>query len=233
MVGDGGCFSQRSAFLDYEQYFQHECNTRLFCTLPDLACFNGLWHVYYAYSAWGTIDSAIGVATSPSLTNAVWTDQGKVIESPTDIGSINCIDPSIYVAANGAVWMSFGSYSDGIMVMPINPATGMALSSPVKVASSTRTFFANTTEGSCIYQHGGYWYLFLNYGGCCDTTYSTYNIRVGRGGSPNGPYYDKSGVNMTNGGGTVFLEKLRPLHWSWPSGHQQRQRHELVDLSFL
>jgi len=24
-----------------------------------LACFNGLWHVYYAYSQWGTINSAI------------------------------------------------------------------------------------------------------------------------------------------------------------------------------
>jgi hypothetical protein len=173
---------------------------------PDLAYFNGLWHIYYAYSQWATINSAIGVATSPSLTNAVWTDQSKVIQSPTDINSINCIDPSIYVAPNGTVWMSFGSYSDGIVVMQIDPATGKGLNSPVKVASSSTSYFANTTEGSCIYQHGGWWYLFLNYGGCCDLTYSTYNIRVGRSGSPTGPYFDKNGVNLIGGGGTMFLE---------------------------
>jgi hypothetical protein len=35
---------------------------------------------------------------------------------------------------------------------------------------------------------------------------STYNIRVGRSTSVTGPYYDKSGINLTNGGGTMVLE---------------------------
>jgi hypothetical protein len=167
---------------------------------PDLACFNGLWHVYYAYSQWGTINSAIGVATSPSLTSPVWTDQGKVIQSPADINYINCIDPSIYVAPNGTVWMSFGSYSGGIIVMQIDPATGKGLSAPVLVGGGCGT------EGSCIYQHGGYWYLFLNFDGCCNLTYSTYNIRVGRSSSPTGPYIDRNGVNLLNCAGTMVLE---------------------------
>ena len=35
---------------------------------------------------------------------------------------------------------------------------------------------------------------------------STYNIRVGRSANVTGPYFDKSGINMTNGGGTMVLE---------------------------
>jgi arabinan endo-1,5-alpha-L-arabinosidase len=183
---------------------------------PDTAYFNGLWHMYYAYSQWGTIDSVIGLATSPSLTNAVWTDQGKVVKSydpatsDTDTTAYNCIDPSIYVAANGTVWLSYGSYSSGILVAQINPTNGMRLN-----ASSVGTQVANNAvgggwgsseEGSCIYQHGGYWYLFANWGGCCDVTYSTYNIRVGRSTSPTGPYYDRNGVDLNDSGGTMFLE---------------------------
>ena len=68
------------------------------------------------------------------MTNATWADQGKVVESQypptaeTDTTAYNCIDPSIYVAAiTGTVWMSFGSYSSGIVVTQIDPATGLRL----------------------------------------------------------------------------------------------------------
>jgi Glycosyl hydrolases family 43/Concanavalin A-like lectin/glucanases superfamily len=183
---------------------------------PDIAYFNGKYNLYYSVSSWGTIDSAIGLATSPSLANPVWTDQGKVIQSDavgytdanTDLTANNCIDPSILVAANGTVWMVFGSYSDGILVMQLDPATGKRLypaTAPYKVASSSTSFFSNTTEGACLYQRGAYYYLFLNYGGCCSGIDSTYNIRVGRSTSPIGPFYDRSVVNLKNGGGTLFL----------------------------
>jgi hypothetical protein len=184
---------------------------------PDEAYFNGRYNVYYACSDWGTIDSAIGLVTSPSLVAPVWADQGKVIQSDpvgqtnadTDLTAYNCIDPSILVDTNGTVWMSFGSYSDGILVMQLDPATGkrIAPNSPItKIADNGATFFSNTTEGSCLFQHGGYYYLFLNFGGCCAGISSTYNIRVGRSTSVAGPYLDKTGVSMLAGGGTMFLE---------------------------
>jgi hypothetical protein len=182
---------------------------------PDEAYFNGRYNLYYACSEWGTINSAIGLVTSPSLVSPVWTDRGKVIESNyptttnTDLTAYNCIDPSIMVDANGTVWMSFGSYSDGILIMQLDPSTGkrIATNSPIyRVANNGATFFSNTEEGSCLYQHGGYYYLFVNFGGCCDGVNSTYNIRVGRSTTVTGPYYDKNNNNMTNGGGTTVLE---------------------------
>jgi len=183
---------------------------------PDIAYFNGKYHLYYSISEWGTIDSAIGLVTSPSLQSPTWTDQGKVIQSDasweagpdTDLTAYNCIDPSILVESNGSVWMSFGSYSDGILVMPLNPATGMRLNPgtpPTKVADNGPSFFSNTTEASCLYRRGSYYYLFINFGGCCSGTNSTYNIRVGRSASVTGPYLDRSGVNLLNGGGTMVL----------------------------
>ncbi|HUA38161.1 MAG TPA: family 43 glycosylhydrolase [Candidatus Sulfopaludibacter sp.] len=184
---------------------------------PDEAYFNGRYNIYYACSIWGTINSAIGLVTTPSLIAPTWTDQGKVIQSnpvgqtnaTTDLTAYNCIDPSIMVDTNGTVWMSFGSYSDGILIMQLDPSTGKRISanSPIyRVSNNGPTFFSSTEEGSYLYQHGGYYFLFVNFGGCCDGINSTYNIRVGRSTSVTGPYYDRAGVNMTNGGGTMFLE---------------------------
>ncbi|MGH9614738.1 MAG: family 43 glycosylhydrolase, partial [Bryobacteraceae bacterium] len=187
---------------------------------PDVAYFNGRYNLYYACSVWGTINSAIGLVTSPSLSSPTWTDQGKVIESNyptttnTDLTAYNCIDPSILVDNDGSVWMSFGSYSDGILIMQINPTTGKRIL-PVRpiyrVSNNGPTFFSNTEEGSCLYRHGNYYYLFVNFGGCCAGVDSTYNIRVGRSTSVTGPYFDKSGINMTNGGGTMVLESTGRL----------------------
>ena len=183
---------------------------------PDIAYFNGRYNLYYACSTFGTRNSAIGLVTTPSLTSPTWTDQGKVVQSDatfakpeTDTTSFNCIDPGILVDTNGTVWMSYGSYSDGILVTQIDPATGKRLNPAAigtKVASSTATFNQNTTEGSCLYQRGGYYYLFLNYGGCCAGVNSTYNIRVGRSANVTGPFLDKGGANMLTGGGTMVLE---------------------------
>ena len=184
---------------------------------PDVAFFNGRYHLYYSVSEWATIDSVIGLVTSPSLISPVWTDQGKVVQSDantavkpeTDTTSFNCIDPSILVDTNGSVWMVYGSYSDGILVTQIDPATGKRLnpnSVGTKIASSSTSFFANTTEAAHLHQRGGYYWLFLNYGGCCSGINSTYNIRVGRSTSVTGPYLDKSGANLIGGGGTMLLE---------------------------
>lgn len=184
---------------------------------PDVVFLNGQYYMYYACSIFGTINSAIGLVTSPSLTSPVWTDQGKVIQSnpdfatnsTTDLTAFNCIDPSILLDTNSTVWMSFGSYSDGVLIMQLDPVTGKRISPTstiFRVANNGPVFFSNTEEASFLYQQGGYYYLFLNWGGCCDGVDSTYNIRVGRSTNVSGPYFDQNGINLTNGGGMVLLE---------------------------
>lgn len=192
---------------------------------PDVAYFNGRYHVYYSVSNWGTIDSAIGLVTTPSLESPVWTDQGKIVQSDaaseagpdTDLTAYNCIDPSVLVDTDGRVWLIFGSYSNGILVAEINPATGKRLNTQVtRIANNGPGFFSNTTEGAYVYKYNGYYYLFLNFGGCCSGVDSTYNIRVGRSASIAGPYRDRNGVDMNSGGGTMLFESTG--RWMGP-GH--------------
>jgi arabinan endo-1,5-alpha-L-arabinosidase len=52
---------------------------------------------------------------------------------------------------------------------------------------------------------------------CCRGAESTYNIRVGRAEAITGPYVDRDGTPMTEGGGTLVLEATTP-EWRGP-GH--------------
>lgn len=173
---------------------------------PDVVHRNGQYYLYYAVSTFGSQVSAIGLATTatlnPAAANYGWTDHGVVVQSGNG-SSYNTIDPSILQDnTTGRMWMSFGSYWNGIYVTELDPTTGKRKSgSPdIHVASNS------SIEASALIQRGGYYYLFVNWGSCCSGTDSTYNIRVGRSTSPTGPFLDKNGVDMANGGGTLFLD---------------------------
>jgi arabinan endo-1,5-alpha-L-arabinosidase len=175
---------------------------------PDIAFVNGQYRLYYSVSTFGKQLSAIGLATSPSLAAAHWTDQGPVIQSSTNT-LYNCIDPAILVDTNHGLWMVFGSYFDGIFLTQLDPATGKRAStnSPlVCVAHNGSSAFHNTSEASYLYQANGYYYLFLNFGKCCSGVDSTYNIRVGRSTNVTGPYVDRDGTSLLKGGGSLLLQ---------------------------
>jgi hypothetical protein len=179
---------------------------------PDIICFNGLYHLYYAVSSSGSQNSAIGLATNPTLDptdpSYSWTDQGAVIHS-SSIVNYNCIDPSIIFDATNGLWMSFGSYWNGIYLVQLNASTGLLLNpaNPALIHLASNS----SIEASYLYYHGGYYYLFVNWGQCCAGINSTYNIRVGRsttitGAFPGSSYRDRNGNAMGTGGGTLFLK---------------------------
>ena len=68
-----------------------------------------------------------------------------------------------------------------------------------------RLAFNGSIEAPYLYERDGFFYQFVNWGTCCQGSSSTYNIRVGRSTNVIGPYFDRSGVNMVNNGGTLFL----------------------------
>jgi arabinan endo-1,5-alpha-L-arabinosidase len=172
---------------------------------PDIAFFNNEFHLYYSVSTFGSQVSAIGMATSPTLDSSspqyAWTDHGPVIQSSNG-SAYNTIDPGIFTDTNGSMWMSFGSYWNGIYEIELDPSTGLRKNASV---TPKRLAYNSSIEASYLYKRGPYYYLFVNWGQCCQGVNSTYNIRVGRGTSSGGPFFDQNGVNMINSSGSLFL----------------------------
>lgn len=173
---------------------------------PDVLYFNGLYHLYYAVSTFGSQVSGIGLATNPTLDpsspNYLWTDQGPVITS-TNGSPYNTIDPSLCWDNSGNLWMSFGSYWNGIYLIQLNTTTGLRISAN---SPTYQLAYNSSIEASYLWRRGGYYYLFVNWGSCCSGVNSTYNIRVGRSTSITGPYLDQNGINMISEGGTLFMQ---------------------------
>ena len=197
-----------------------------FAWAPDVHFFQGLWHLYYTYSSFGSKVSGIGVATNLTLDPKAWADQGIVVRTGRDT-NYNAIDPCIFLDASGKPWLSFGSYFSGIKLVAIDPATGKQASGDGTVYNiATRPNTPpNAIEASCVYYHAGYYYLFVDWDACCAGARSTYNIRVGRSRTVTGPYLDKAGKDMQAGGGTLFLGSVgdngsgRPIDDEVGPGH--------------
>ena len=179
---------------------------------PDISFFNDRWHVYYAVSSMGSQNSAIGLATNntlnPDSPEYAWVDEGIVLQSQTG-DAWNAIDPNVVLDEKGDPWLVWGSYWQGLYMRRLDAATGMLLESDdttYHIAQRTRERDGDDSlEGAFIVQHDGMWYLFASYDHCCMGAASTYNVRVGRSDTITGPYVDRDGVPMLEGGGTRIL----------------------------
>lgn len=190
---------------------------------PDISYFNGAYHLYYAASSFGSQVSAIGLATNVTLdqasTDYKWVDQGPILQSTTG-DDFNAIDPNIFVDSNGSVWLQYGSFWSGIFQQQIDPSTGKIMSGGQihHLAERASSVPNDPIEASSLVQSGNYYYLFVSWDYCCDSNpdQSNYKIVVGRGTSPNGPFYDETGANMLYGGGTILLQG--DSTWGAPGG---------------
>lgn len=165
---------------------------------PDISYYRGRYWLYYAISSFGTNTSAIGLTSCSSIVAGDWRDDGMVIRT-TSSSSSNAIDPNLFTDASGKSWLVYGSWFDGIHVVRVADATMKPTGTNYKIA-----YKSGGIENADIVYYGGYYYLFVSLGVCCNGTSSTYKIAYGRSTSVSGPYLDKNGVNMLNGGGTIL-----------------------------
>jgi arabinan endo-1,5-alpha-L-arabinosidase len=170
---------------------------------PDASAHNGAYWLYFAASTFGSTNSAIGLAISPSGTPGTFVDSGAAVYTSSNCSGSNAIDPASVVDTSGNAWLAFGSYSNGIQIVPVNNSTGI----PTGAACTQLAYHSSGTglEGSYIYPHGGYYYLFASVDACCEGVTSTYRIVVGRSTTITGPYADRGGIALTSGGGTILL----------------------------
>lgn len=159
----------------------------------------------------GKNTSAIALASTPTLDpddpEFGWTDHGIVIQS-SGKDDFNAIDLAVIRTEAGDLWMSFGSFWSGLKLIQLDPKSGKRIADDGPIHSIARY---RQIEAPHIHQHDGWFYLFVNWGKCCSGVDSTYNIRVGRSRTIIGPYRDKDGVDLANGGGTLLLGSEGPF----------------------
>lgn len=173
---------------------------------PDISFYNGKYHLYYSVSTFGSNRSVIGLATNATLDfesdDFEWVDEGLVIESPGG-GNYNCIDPNLIIDADGVPWLAFGSFWSGIKMRRLDIETGKPSAEDETLYSlATRFENSGSVEAAFIIRKNDWYYLFVSFDNCCRGVDSTYRVMVGRSENVTGPYVDRDGVEMLQGGGT-------------------------------
>lgn len=191
---------------------------------PDISWYNGKYYLYYSISTFGKNTSCIGVATNPTLnkkdSNYNWKDYGKLICSQQGKDNFNAIDPNLVIDKEGKPWLSFGSFWSGIQLVQLND-DAITLKQPqqlINIAKRDKITNGNTAlEAPFLYFKNGYYYLFVSADLCCKAAESTYKILVGRSKEITGPYLDKDGKSMLQGGGSL-LQQGDGVNW-YAVGH--------------
>ncbi|WP_460906616.1 family 43 glycosylhydrolase [Spirosoma areae] len=186
---------------------------------PDISYHNGRYYLYYSSSVFGKNSSAIGLATNTTLQPADptyrWVDQGLVIQSVPGRDTWNAIDPNLFVDSLGKAWLTFGSFWEGIKLVrlgddlraPASPPEWYTLASrPRTDTTGSKEAGNGAIEAPFLFRKGTYYYLFVSFDYCCRGPKSTYKLMVGRSARVTGPYLDRAGRPMTQGGGTVVLQ---------------------------
>lgn len=159
---------------------------------PDINYIDGKYVMYYSMSVWGGEQTCgIGVATARTPSSH-FTDMGKLFRS-NEIGVQNSIDP-FYIEDGGKKYLFWGSFH-GIYCVELSD-DGLSLKNADN--PSLQKVAGTAFEGTYIYKHGDYYYLFASIGSCCNGLNSTYQLVVGRSESLTGPYVNKQGNSMLN-----------------------------------
>lgn len=186
---------------------------------PDISYYDGRYYLYYSVSAFGKNTSAIGLATNVTLDPAdprfEWKDHGAVVQSVPNRDLWNAIDPNLVVDEQGYPWMTFGSFWEGMKLVKLIP-NRTQLTEPQEwytVARRERSPFLDdkdpgdaAIEAPFIFKKDSLYYLFVSWDYCCRGANSTYKMVVGRSKTVTGPYLDKTGKSLADGGGSLVLQ---------------------------
>ncbi|KAI9049925.1 hypothetical protein LZ554_006072 [Drepanopeziza brunnea f. sp. 'monogermtubi'] len=177
---------------------------------PDVSLVNGVYHLYYSASTFGTQVSTIGLATSPSMDPGTWTDNGAIGVTSRVGKPYNAIDANL-IPVGSSWYLTFGSFWGCIFQVKMNDAaTKTNGDSAYQLQYDSRN--GSPAEGAYMFYYSGYYYLTWSLGVCCgyDVTKPAegreYKIMMCRSTSPDRDFVDKNGVSCTADGGSPLLE---------------------------
>lgn len=189
----------------------------------------------------------IGMCESTDPASGKWEDKGYVVCSSSDLGRdgwkrvnnnwegyfyYNAIDPTYLVDdPSGKHYLIYGSWHSGFALLEIDPASGKPVNAPlgepwadnvndltsrygVRVGTRTANSRWQGSEAPEVIYKDGYYYLFMAY----DALDVPYNTRVVRSEKIEGPYYDITGRNFTNGRGDCYPIVTHPYRFNYSHG---------------
>lgn len=176
----------------------------------------------------GGPNTCVGVATSTTgiqgfPNKLTWKDAGEALSCITGADYTeerSAIDPSVFWGfGNNKNKLFLVTGGGRIIGTELDPKTYLQKEGEwfdlkgdewTELATGPTQGEDNWVEAAYIHPNPktGYYYLFVNWYGCCNGVDSTYEIRVGRSRNPMGPYLDHRGKTMMQGGGLLF-EKNR------------------------
>lgn len=178
---------------------------------------DGKFYMYYNACKGDSPRSALGIAVSDKV-EGPYKDTGIILKSgmwdqKSEDGTIydatkhpNAVDPDVFFDKNGKLWMVYGSYSGGIFILEMDPKTGKQLPGQ---GYGKKLIGGNHSriEGPYMLYNPktDYYYMYLSFGGL--DAVGGYNVRVMRSKTPDGPFLDAQGNDMTN----VKSDPSKPL----------------------
>ncbi|TDC53303.1 hypothetical protein E1212_06455 [Jiangella ureilytica] len=207
---------------------------------PHVQRIEDTYYYYYSSSSFGTNNSSIRLKTTKTPDDpASYVERGTVIRSGSqDPGhaTFNAIDGAIWPDENGDWWIVWGSHFDGIMIQQLGEDMVSVVGERRMIAHRESDLFPiltpgcpypqpscpnfNRIEGPSIFEKDGYFYLMAAWDWCCraNGNDNTYKIIVGRSENIYGPYVDKNGVDLAEGGGSIILNSRVAAADVTPSG---------------
>lgn len=174
---------------------------------PDIFYYRGIYYLTYSISSFGKNSSVIGLASNttldPSEPEYNWEDHGAIFSSDQE-DSFNAIDSELFLY-EGAPWLIFGSWWSGIKMTELDRETLLPLNPDHLIDLASRPEI-DAVEGATLFTHENDYYLLLSFDHCCRGIQSDYNLVVGRAETPEGPYYDREGTPLLEGGGTLLIQ---------------------------
>lgn len=190
------------------------------CWAPTFA---GPRRIYYTVSNMSAEDRACigmleGRGTPPEMT---WSDSGAPViccAAGNHNGPTTALDPAWLEDTDGGHWLVFGGASTWLV--ELDPDSGLVagdanwhsdnpayhLIAEIDPDSPANPAGHEWSEAPFIHHHDGFYYLYLNWGLCCRGLDSTYEIRCGRSTTLTGPYLDRRGRDLCEGGGSLLID---------------------------
>jgi arabinan endo-1,5-alpha-L-arabinosidase len=172
---------------------------------PEVSSFGGKVHIYSSFSAkFGDNVSCITHLSTSDVEAGNWEDSGPIICTEGN-ERYNAIDADIGFDSEGRPFLAFGSFWDGIFAFELN------IDGSRKGTDLTRLASAAEIEAPVLFRRCNYYYLFVTFGLCCPgegrrIDQLTYRVVVGRSENMLGPYVDRDGKGMLEGGGSLIVE---------------------------